>query len=47
MKKGDLFFTTYDQDHMAYFLKSTHFLLTAVEKGLNLITKRFSAIKYA
>jgi len=26
MKKGDLFFTTYDQDHMAYFLKSTHFL---------------------
>ena len=26
MKKGDLFFTTYDQDHMAYFLKTTHFL---------------------
>ena len=26
MKKGDLFFTTYEQDHMAYFLKSTHFL---------------------
>ena len=26
MKKGDLFFTTYDQDHLAYFLKTTHFL---------------------
>ena len=26
MKKGDLFFTTYEQDHMAYFLKTTHFL---------------------
>ena len=26
MKKGDLFFTTYEQDHMAYFLKETHFL---------------------
>ena len=26
MKKGDLFFTTYEQDHMAYFLKNTHFL---------------------
>lgn len=26
MKKGDLFFTTFEQDHMAYFLKSTHFL---------------------
>ena len=26
MKKGDLFFTTYDQDHLAYFLKNTHFL---------------------
>ena len=26
MQKGDLFFTTYDQDHMAYFLKTTHFL---------------------
>lgn len=26
VKKGDLFFTTYLQDHMAYFLKSTHFL---------------------
>jgi hypothetical protein len=26
MKKGDLFFTTYDQDHMAYFIKTTHFL---------------------
>ena len=26
VKKGDLFFTTYDQDHMAYFLKTTHFL---------------------
>jgi|TARA_B110000483_G_C17807120_1_gene393667 quercetin dioxygenase-like cupin family protein len=26
LKKGDLFFTTYDQDHMAYFLKTTHFL---------------------
>ena len=26
MQKGDLFFTTYDQDHMAYFLKNTHFL---------------------
>lgn len=26
MKKGDLFFTTFDQDHMAYFLKNTHFL---------------------
>ena len=26
MRKGDLFFTTYQQDHLAYFLKSTHFL---------------------
>ena len=26
MKKGDLFFTTYNQDHLAYFLKTTHFL---------------------
>ena len=26
MKKGDLFFTTYHQDHLAYFLKTTHFL---------------------
>jgi quercetin dioxygenase-like cupin family protein len=26
MKRGDLFFTTYDQDHLAYFLKTTHFL---------------------
>ena len=26
MKKGDLFFTTYNQDHLAYFLKNTHFL---------------------
>ena len=26
MKKGDLFFTTYDQDHLAYFLETTHFL---------------------
>ena len=26
MKKGDLFFTTYDQDHLAYFIKTTHFL---------------------
>ena len=26
MKKGDLFFTTYDQDHLSYFLKTTHFL---------------------
>ena len=26
MRKGDLFFTTYDQDHLAYFLKTTHFL---------------------
>ena len=26
MKNGDLFFTTYDQDHLAYFLKTTHFL---------------------
>ena len=26
MKKGDLFFTTFEQDHMAYFLKTTHFL---------------------
>ena len=26
MTKGDLFFTTYDQDHLAYFLKTTHFL---------------------
>ena len=26
MKKGDLFFTTYDQDHLAYFFKTTHFL---------------------
>ena len=26
MRKGDLFFTTFDQDHMAYFLKTTHFL---------------------
>ena len=26
MKKGDLFFTTYQQDHLAYFLKDTHFL---------------------
>ena len=26
MRKGDLFFTTYNQDHLAYFLKNTHFL---------------------
>jgi len=26
MKKGDLFFTTYEQDHLAYFTKNTHFL---------------------
>ena len=26
MKKGDLFFTTYNQDNLAYFLKTTHFL---------------------
>ena len=26
MRKGDLFFTTYNQDHLAYFLKTTHFL---------------------
>ena len=26
MRKGDLFFTTYQQDHLAYFLKNTHFL---------------------
>ena len=26
MKKGDLFFTTFQQDHLAYFLKDTHFL---------------------
>ena len=26
MRKGDLFFTTYQQDHLAYFIKNTHFL---------------------
>ena len=32
MKKGDLFFTTYYQDHIAYFLKTTHFLSFSIRK---------------
>ena len=32
MKKGDLFFTTYMQDHMAYFLEKTHFLAFSTRK---------------
>jgi hypothetical protein len=32
MKKGDLFFTTYMQDHMAYFLENTHFLAFSTRK---------------
>lgn len=32
MKKGDLFFTTYYQDHLAYFLKTTHFLSFSIRK---------------
>lgn len=32
MKKGDLFFTTYMQDHIAYFLSNTHFLAFSSRK---------------
>jgi hypothetical protein len=32
VKKGDLFFTTYKQDHMAYFLENTHFLAFSSRK---------------
>ena len=32
MKKGDLFFTPAMQEHMAYFLKSTHFLAFSTRK---------------
>jgi quercetin dioxygenase-like cupin family protein len=32
VKKGDLFFTTYQQDHMAYFLENTHFLAFSSRK---------------
>lgn len=32
MNSGDLFFTTYKQDHMAYFLKNTHFLAFSTRK---------------
>jgi len=32
VKKGDLFFTTYQQDHMAYFLEDTHFLAFSARK---------------
>lgn len=32
IKKGDLFFTTHDQDHMAYFLKTSHFLSFSIRK---------------
>jgi len=32
LKKGDLFFTTYQQDHMAYFLENTHFLAFSSRK---------------
>ena len=26
LKQGDLFFTTFNQDHLAFFIKNTHFL---------------------
>ena len=32
MKKGDLFFTPAMQEHMAFFLKSTHFLAFSTRK---------------
>lgn len=32
VKKGDLFFTTFQQDHMAYFLEDTHFLAFSSRK---------------
>ena len=32
MKKGDLFFTPAMQEHMAYFLKETHFLAFSTRK---------------
>lgn len=32
VKKGDLFFTKSNQDHMAYFLKDTHFIAYSSEK---------------
>jgi quercetin dioxygenase-like cupin family protein len=32
MKKGDLFFTTFNQEHVAYFLKNTHFLSFSTRK---------------
>ena len=32
VKKGDLFFTTYKQDHMAFFLENTHFLAFSSRK---------------
>ena len=32
MKKGDLFFTPAMQEHMAYFLKHTHFLAFSTRK---------------
>lgn len=32
VKKGDLFFTTYNQDHLAYFIKDTHFLSFSIRK---------------
>jgi len=32
VKKGDLFFTTYNQDHLAYFTKNTHFLSFSIRK---------------
>ena len=32
MKKGELFFTTYKQDHLAYFLENTHFFAFSSKK---------------
>ena len=32
MKKGDLFFTPAMQEHMAFFLKKTHFLAFSTRK---------------
>lgn len=32
LKKGNLFFTTYNQDHLAYFIKDTHFLSFSIRK---------------
>ena len=32
MKKGELFFTTYKQDHLAYFLENTYFFAFSSKK---------------